>query len=193
MPPFGVFFFFFEASSGFSKLWTTFHANVSAMFNWFYCVNSFHAGRTNDNNIIITTRHAFPLDLFLDLLFPPLLRNQPPSCLWTLAGPPFGTRMPQRSHCFYVNRMLLVFFLQPSWRLQTLWSAVSASAHPLARPQPTNPGARQILKTDQHSRPSSWHADAAALLMKLWFLFGFTLISMVELTKRQKIYSVSFK
>lgn len=163
------------------------------MFNWFYCVSSFHAGRTNDNNIIITTRHAFPLDLFLDLLFPPLLRNQPPSCLWTLAGPPFGTRMPQRSHCFYVNRMLLVFFLQPSWRLRTLWSAVSASAHPLARPQPTNPGARQILKTDQHSRPSSWHADAAALLMKLWFLFGFTLISMVDLTKRQKIYSVSFK
>lgn len=156
------------------------------MWNWFYCVTSFNAGGINDNNIIINTRYELPLDLFLGPLFSPLLINQPPSCLWTLAGSPFGTRTAQRSHCFNVNRMLLVFFSSTSWRLRALSSAVSASAHPLARPQPANPGTRQILKTDQHSRPSSWHADAAALFMKLWFLFGFTLISTVDLTIKQK-------
>lgn len=101
---------FFSSYFQFFKRVNKLHTNISAMLNWFYCETSFNAGRTNDNNITINTRYELPLDLFLDPLFSPLLINQPPSCLWTLAGSPFGTRTPQRSHCFNVNRMLLIFF-----------------------------------------------------------------------------------
>lgn len=108
-----LFLFFFQASFSFFKTVNKLHTHVSAMLNWFHCGTSFNTGRSNDNNIIINTWYALPLDLFLDPLFAPLLINQPPSCLWTLAGSQFGTTTAQRSHCFNVNRMLLVFFLPP--------------------------------------------------------------------------------